>query len=54
MGGHSVSIVGIRKIDGDTDYQLIVLDPAKDGNAIQRHVGSAFGISLRRCTPLTL
>lgn len=54
--GHSVSIVGIRKIDGDTDYQLIVLDPAKDGSAIQRHVGSAFELpsTLHAIDPLIL
>ena len=54
--GHSVSIVGIRKIDGDTDYQLLVLDPAKDGNAIQRHVGSAFELpsTLHAIDPLIL
>jgi hypothetical protein len=40
--GHSVSVIGIRKIEGDTDYELLVLDPAKDGNAIHRLLSRAF------------
>jgi hypothetical protein len=40
--GHSVSVIGIRKVEGDTDYQLLVLDPAKDGNAIHERLSRAF------------
>lgn len=40
--GHSVTIIGIRKIEGGTDYELLILDPAKDGSAINKLLGRAF------------
>jgi hypothetical protein len=54
--GHSVTVIGIRKIDGDAEYQLLVLDPAKDGSAIHRHLGHAFEFptTLHAIEPLIL
>ena len=54
--GHSVTVIGIRKIDGDAEYQLLVLDPAKDGSAIHRHLGLAFELptTLHAIEPLIL
>jgi len=41
--GHSVSVIGVRKLNkGDCEYQLMVLDPAKDGRNIHRTLSSAF------------
>lgn len=54
--GHSVTVIGVRKIDGDAEYQLLVLDPAKDGSAIHRHLGLAFELptTLHAIEPLIL
>ncbi|KAI2496498.1 ubiquitinyl hydrolase [Fragilaria crotonensis] len=54
--GHSVTVIGIRKIDGDAEYQLLILDPAKDGSAIHRHLGHAFELptTLNAIEPLIL
>mmetsp|Transcript_31805 Transcript_31805/g.48059 ORF Transcript_31805/g.48059 Transcript_31805/m.48059 type:complete len:395 (+) Transcript_31805:265-1449(+) len=43
--GHSVSVIGIRKLSlEDVQYQLIVLDPAKDGGKIHRTLSGAFDL----------